>query len=312
MKRTLITILALGAMAYADNTTETAAATTIVDPTLASSENAAAQAPAADVSNLQDPLATPAIPAENLPELKEAQRTALGVFFDINAGTQGVGFDIGYEFNRYFKLRFRSGYMSFAYDDEWNDMDFEAKFKGNNTGIILDVHPFAGKFHVSAGLNFNPIKLEARGRLNSDNEYVDYPGDYYGGHYGIDYSRTYELGNYEYRLKEGVKDGWVFGEYSWRSCQPYLGIGWSTDGDGDRGLYFSFDLGVNFMGSGSLSVSSSGGVEQKPVGAPDSEYKQLDNSILKDSLMEEGKDFFKIADKLYVWPVLQIGMGLRF
>lgn len=296
MKRTLITLLAMGAVATAAPTPAQLATTTIVDPTLASAEPAAA--PAADVSTLKDPLATTPIPEENLPELQEAKRNALGIFFDVNAGTQGVGFNIGYEFNRYLKLRFRTGFMSFSYDDEWNDMDFEAKLNGNNSGLILDVHPFAGKFHISAGLNFNPLKLEARGKLN---------GEKYGD---FDSSEIYELGNYQYRLKDGVNSGWVFGEYSWRTCQPYLGIGWSSDGDGDRSLYFTFDLGVNFMGSGNLSVSSSAGVEEAPIGTDN--WSDLDTSTLKDSLMEEGKDFFKIADKLYVWPVLQIGVGFRF
>ena len=297
MKRTLITLLALGAMATAAPTKTETATTTVVDPTLATAETAAA--PAADVSTLKDPLATTPIPEENLPELQAAKRNALGVFFDINAGTQGVGFNIGYEFNRYFKLRFRSGFMSYNYSDDWNEMDFEAKFNGNNRGLILDVHPFAGKFHVSAGLNFNPIKLEAKGHMDGS----QYAGDF-------DPSKIYELGNTQYRLQDGTLEGWVFGKYSWRSCQPYLGIGWSSDGDGDRGLYFSFDLGLNFMGSGSFAVTSSGGVEQAPIGTDD--WRPLDDSSLKDSLMEEGKDFFKIADKLYVWPVLQIGIGYRF
>lgn len=298
MKRTLITILALGAMATAAPTkTETA----VVDPTLASANTAATTT--ADVSNLQDPLATTPIPEENLPELKAAQRNALGVFFDINAGTQGIGFNIGYEFNRYLKLRFRSGFMSYSYNDEWEDMDFDAKFKGNNTGLILDVHPFAGKFHISAGLNFNPIKLEAKGRMDGSSQYSDW--------YGNATNKVYELGDTQYKLEDGTLEGWVFGKYSWRSCQPYLGIGWSSDGDGDRGLYFSFDLGVNFMGSGNFSVSSSGGVLQAPIGTNDA-WEPLDNNTLKDSLREEGKDFFKIADKIYVWPVLQLGIGYRF
>ena len=296
MKRTLILLLALGAMATAAPTkTETSP---VADPTLATSETAAA--PAADVSNLQDPLATTNIPTENMPELQAAKRNALGVFFDINAGTQGVGFNIGYEFNRYLKLRFRSGFMSYSYSDNWDEMDFDAKFQGNNRGLILDVHPFAGKFHVSAGLNFNPIKLEAKGHLDGSQYAIN----------GVDYSKTYELGDTQYRLQNGTLDGWVFGKYSWRSCQPYLGIGWSSDGDGDRSLYFSFDLGLNFMGSGNFSVSSSGGVEQAPIGTDN--WTPLDDNTLKDSLMEEGKDFFKIADKIYVWPVLQIGIGYRF
>lgn len=291
MKRTLFTALALAALAQAETTP------VVVDPSLASSE---AQTTAE--ATVADPMAATTIPEENLPELKEdpaAERNAYGVFFDVNAGTQGIGFNAGYEFNRYLKLRFRASWLGYKYEDTWNDMDMSAKLNGNSTGLLLDVHPFAGAFHISAGFNFAPLSVEAHGSMNNLSQY------------GLA-GKTYTLGNTDYRLKPGVDSGWVKGEYKWRTCQPYLGIGWSSNGDGDRGLYFSFDLGVNFMGSGNLSVSASSGIEEKPTGAPDTMYKDMDSSSLRESLLEEGKDIFKIADKIFVYPVLQIGIGYRF
>lgn len=297
MKRTLSLLIALAAaaqVAVAQQETST------TDPTLASS--AATATDATQVVNATDPLATTPIPEENLAKITQAteNRNALGVFFDVNVGTQGVGFNLGYEFNRYLKLRFRAAWLSYTYNTDWEDADVEAKLNGNNSGILLDVHPFAGKFRVSAGVNFNPLSVEADATMKNG-ALENLP------------EKTYTWGGYDYVVKQVDGEASVHAQYKWRTAQPYLGIGWASDGDGDRSLYFSFDLGVNFMGSGNFSISTSGAqIWQKPAGAPDDQLKPVDNALLRDSVKEEGKDFFKIADKIYVYPVLQIGMGYRF
>lgn len=293
MKRTLITLLALGAAAHAAPTADTPAQP-IVDPSLASS---ASQAPAADVSKLTDPLATPAIPEANLPELKEAERNALGVFFDVNAGTQGIGFNVGYEFNRYIKMRLRTAFLSYSYDEDDDDVDFTAELNNNSTALLVDVHPFAGKFHISAGLNFCPLSVETKGALNKSKISAE----------GRDY---FMVGDKVYGLNDGIESGWLAGKYSWRSTQPYLGIGWSSDGDGDRSLYFSFELGVNFIGSGKLEVSHSDGIWQSDT--PEGTRRPLNKNILESTLREEFGDVFKVLDQIYVYPVMQIGIGFRF
>lgn len=284
MKRTIYTLLAISALAGSQ-----AFAAPVQDPTLASSTPAKNKQSTA----LVDPLATPPIPEENLPKLPEQKkRTAFGVFADVNVGTQGVGFDLGYEFNRYIKMRFRAAFLQFDYEDEWNDMDLKAELNANNTGLLVDVHPFGGTFRFTTGLNFAPLSVKAEGSMDIN--------DQYGG-------KIYTLGDYQYKVEKGK--GWVKGEYKWRTVQPYIGIGWSSDGDGDRSLYFHFDLGVNIMGKGQFTVSNSNNVLQSYMGG---DFKPVDNALLRDSFMEEGKDFFDIADKIVVYPVLQFGIGFRF
>ncbi len=227
------------------------------------------------------------------------KRSALGVLVDVNAGTQGIGLSLGYEFNEHLKLRLRGAYLSYSHDEDWGNgakgittqgkMDFD----GSNIGLILDYHPFAGHFHVSGGLNFADTKLKLDAQLNQA--------------YGAGISEgTYEFGGITYRATGS--SGNVHGKYSWNTVQPYLGIGWSSDGDGDRSLYFSIDLGVNFMGNGSLSVGSSSNIETWNG----TSWQKASSADLEHSVREEGKDFFKIADDLFVYPVLQIGVGYRF
>lgn len=266
----------------------------VADPSLASSATATA-----DTAQV-DPLASATtIPEENLPELQEVKkRNAYGVFFDVNAGTQGIGFNVGYEFNRYLKLRFRTAWLGASFNQEWDEMDVSAKFNGNTTGLLLDVHPFAGSFHVTGGFNFRPISVEAKGTMNSS-----IPGV-------INSDKIYSLGDKHYKYM-GDGTGWVRGEYKWRSCMPYLGIGWSSNGEGDRGLYFSCDLGVNFIGTGKFSVQSSEtGIYE--VSSDGQIIKAVGNSELRDAIWKEGEDVFKIADQIFVYPVIQLGMGFRF
>ena len=42
------------------------------------------------------------------------------------------------------------------------------------------------------------------------------------------------------------------------------------------------------------------------------QMKPVTNSVLEESIRKEGRDFFKIADDLCVYPVLQLGIGARF
>lgn len=254
-----------------------ASATTIVDPSLASSQ--------------QNNVTTPALQQEQaIVPPTAASADALGIMVDVNVGTQGVGLSLGYEFNEYFKMRLRGAYLGYTHEDTWTDVDGEFEFNGSNAGIIFDYHPFGGVFRISAGLNFSELSLDATGSMDNLGQFTG----------------EYEFGGKEYQVtgdKASVK-----AEYEWNKVQPYIGIGWSSDGEGDRSFYFTCDIGVNFIGSGSMVVSHTGNIKEKQNGT----WVDVNNSMLEDTIREEGKDFFEIADDLFVYPVIQFGFGYRF
>lgn len=259
----------------------------IVDPSLASSEQVTAQDSAvAPVDGEQV-----AIPQE---QLEESGYKAIGVLFDVNVGTLGAGFSVGYEFNKYLKARVRAGFMSYDYDDTWSDVDVLGEFNGNNMGIMLDYHPFGGSFRLTTGLTISDLAISVNGAMDKR---------LYSEHIG----KTYEFGGYTFIIKD--EDVTAKAEYKWNKVQPYLGIGWSSDGEGDAEVYFTFDMGVNFMGTGELSISHTGGAD---VITPSGERTEISNEILEDAVREEGKDFFDIADDICVYPVIQLGLGIRF
>lgn len=265
MKLYLSTLIAAAAFAQA------ATASAVVDPSLASSQTTRQEYAAAAIQAPTD--------------------TACGVTFDINVGTQGIGMSMGYEFNKYIKMRVRGAYLNASYNKSWGNGDGEIEFDGSNAGILLDYHPFGGVFHLSAGLNFSKSTLSATASAQHNLE------------------GTYDLGGYSFEIVSD--EARIKGEYDWNNLQPYIGIGWSTDGDGDSSLYFTLDIGVNFIGSGKFSINSIDGINN--VKGPQGEdLGHVTDGIAEQAIREEGKDVFKIADDIMVYPVIQLGMGYRF
>ena len=246
----------------------------------------AALSSAATTVEMQDDAPTP---AEAEMVATPGEPAAMGIFTAANVGTQGVGLDVGYEFNKYLKMRLRAAWLKYDYNSTWSNVDVKSSLSGNNAGLILDIHPFANTFRLSVGVNLSPLRVDAYGFMDAPHE-------------------IYTLGNYEYRVNG--RSGQVHGRYSWRTVQPYLGVGWSCNGTGESGFFFSMDLGVNIMGKGKMDVSASANVMQRRRGTL--EWEAMDLSLLSDSLRREGENFFEIADRLVVYPVLQIGMGFRF
>lgn len=294
LKSTLILLPLMAAAAMAE-TTEQQAATQqnaapkqeIEDPSLASSQQQTADPNAAAATEGDSTV----IPQD---QLEDNSGNALGVLMDVNVGTLGAGFSVGYEFNKYLKARLRAGFLSYDHDDTWSDVDVMGEFTGNNMGIMLDYHPFGGRFRLTAGLTISDLAVDVQGSM--DRRMI-------AEHVG----KEYDFGGYKFIIKD--EDVTAKAEYKWNKVQPYLGIGWSSDGEGDAEVYFTFDMGVNFMGTGDLSVSYTGGAD---VIDPNGNKTEISTDVLESAIREEGKDFFDIADDICVYPVIQLGIGVRF
>ena len=213
--------------------------------------------------------------------------------FDINAGTQGAGISLGYNINPSVRLRLRGAMLSYSANENWSGSDTQLKLYGNNVGLLVDIFPGEGNFYISAGLNFSENKMRCRSRIYRE------PGMA---------ANTY-FGGIEYAVS-GSEQAEIYGKYSWNHAQPYIGIGYQDSLLGSSTFYYSLDLGINFMGSGNLTVGSSGNLNYRDTTTD--QMKPVTNSVLEESIRKEGRDFFKIADDLCVYPVLQLGIGARF
>lgn len=212
---------------------------------------------------------------------------------DMNAGTQGAGISLGYQITPKVRLRLRGAALNYSYNENWSGSDARIKLYGNNIGLLFDIFPGDGNFYISAGLNFSENKMRCRSRIYREP--------------GMDANTV--IGGTVYRLEEGHMAE-LNGKYSWNHAQPYIGIGYQNSLFGSRAFYYCVDLGINFMGSGDLTVGSSGNISYRDPAS--GKFKPVTDDVIEQSIRKEGRDFFKIADDLCVYPVLQLGIGARF
>ncbi len=225
-----------------------------------------------------------------LPALADAQQP---FSFDVNAGTQGAGISIGYKLNPSVRLRLRGAVLGYTSNENWSGTRAELKLCGSNVGLLVGMFPGQGNFYISAGLNFSENKMSCRSRI----------------YRGSDMAASATLGGTEYTVTEGTHAD-IHGKYSWNHAQPYIGIGYQSALFGSNTFYYSADLGINFMGSGELTVGSSSNLRYRDPATR--QFKPVTDSVLETSIRKEGRDFFKIADDLCVYPVLQFAIGARF
>lgn len=239
-----------------------------------------------------------------------------GVTINPSVGTLGVGIDAGYEFNRFFKIRAHYGTGRLDTTMKLSDADADVTWENqDNYGVFVDWHPKGSQFHVTAGL----MRMDPRIRIDAK------------------YTATSGLKdmNPQAALIPGYHDSYrVSAHYTmdgdWENeIQPYVGVGWSSDGSKKRTLYFSIDIGLAYLGEGNYTRNNQNiaggnphlqkwnGTEWAELDPTDSDYQhdlnaaaslvKLDNNI-RDAVN-------KVADFLndmYVYPVIQIGGGIRF
>lgn len=207
--------------------------------------------------------------------------TPYGLFAVPNIGTLGVGLEVGYDFNPYFTLRGRANWIGVDFDKDRQDINYQAKAENVNGGLLLDYRPWAGSFHLSAGLLVSNLNARAEGSTHD---------------------QRFTLGGNTF-VANGTVD--VRGKYTWNKVQPYVGLGWSTPPSSESSWYVSADIGIAFLGSGKLKTSSSGKIT-------DVEGNPVNNTIVDESMRQEAADVLEVCDHLRVYPVVQIGVGYRF
>lgn len=227
-----------------------------------------------------------------------------GVTINPSVGTLGVGIDAGYEFNRFIKVRAHYGTGRLDTTMKLSDADADVTWENqDNYGVFVDWHPKGSQFHVTLGLMHMKPKIGIDATYQAESQF-------YHPAYG-------PLGK-KFRVTSHYKmDG------DWENeIQPYVGIGWSSDGSKKRTLFFSVDLGLAYMGEGTYSYN-------KPVLGSNPTLEEWNDatgtwdhssdydtaaSLLK--LDENIRDAIgKVTDFLndmYVYPVIQIGGGIRF
>lgn len=200
---------------------------------------------------------------------------------NVTAGTTGLGLEWSYPLSE--KLRVRAILSSFSLDrDETeDDIDYQYEFESNNLGAVLDWHPFAGAFRLTAGL------------VRTD--------------FGIDLKSETSQNNYE--IGDSVYSGEIklTGEADFASMAPYLGFGWASNLQ-RSGLYFSGEIGVLMVGDPKLSFEATGRASKN--GGPLLDVGS--NPEFQADLEKERRSLEDDLSDFDMWPILTFGFGYRF
>lgn len=204
-----------------------------------------------------------------------ALATADGFNISARGSTLGLGGEVGYAFNRYVNLRVGLNSFSYDYDTTEDGIDYNFDLDLRSTAVLLDLHPFAGRFRLTGGL------LDNRNELNGRAEAAD----------------SYEIGDENYTSEE---IGTLFGHATLGDDNPlYFGLGFSQP-LADSGWGFGFDVGLVMLGDSEVSLIPAGGTL---VGSP---------AFQADVEVEEQRAEEDLNDSFETYPVAAIGVTFQF
>lgn len=162
---------------------------------------------------------------------------AQGIGIAGHASTLGVGGDLGIALSPVVSVRARASFQPWEPSRVVDDIDVTATLSSRTYAAFVDLHPFAGSFHISGGLVQFSAPITVVGQPLSS---VEINGSMY---------EPDQVGRVEaiVRTKERA---------------PYAGIGWGKAA-GSFGMML--DLGVVFQGEPQLEVTVDGPFSSDPV-----------------------------------------------
>lgn len=195
---------------------------------------------------------------------------------DLHGGTLGLGSELSYTINDYFTARGQFNKFDHTYAATKEQINYNLDLNLKSYGVLVDWHPMAGSFRVTAGYFSNKNAIGAAATPDAS------------GNYTIN-GNTYTASQV----------GTLSGAIGFNSSAPYFGIGWSTVGTKDTGLGFEFDLGALLQGSPTATLSATGG-------SADS------NATFQNDLHQEQGKFQNDVNNFKTYPVVSLGLVYRF
>lgn len=207
--------------------------------------------------------------------LLPAMASAEGFNVSVRASTLGLGGEVGYAFNDYVNLRVGLNQYTYDYETTEDGIEYDFDFDLDSTALLLDVHPFAGSFRITAGMLDNGNELNGQAVATG----------------------TYEIGDETYT---GEEAGTLYSNIELGDSNPlYLGVGWSK-ALADSGWGFGFDIGAVMLGDSSVNLTPQGGT-------------LVGNEAFQDDIAaEEAALEDDINESFDVYPVAAIGFTFQF
>lgn len=215
-------------------------------------------------------LATPPLAAAEL---------ALGA----SAGTLGAGVELTAGLAR--QLNLRLGAHGGSYDDrrEASDIEYDATARVRAGTALLDWHPGARSFRLTAGAFWNGNEVEGESLPPA--------------------SGFYEIGDLPVPV---ALLGTLEGKVEWETVAPYVGLGFGNAVAPGRAWRVVLDLGVVLQGEPEVTLT--------PVFSPGSplETNPVARALLEIALAEEERELEDELADFDLYPVVALGVTYRF
>jgi hypothetical protein len=216
--------------------------------------------------------------------LSTASMAKAAVGMGVRVGTLGYGADLDIALSKKFNVRLGYSAFSIAREIEDTDVVYDGDLKLSNASLVIDWHPFASGFRLSLGAMGPGLSVDVVGKPT-------------GG--------TYEIGDGVYTASQ---IGAVSGQLKWgNTASPYIGLGWGNVPSKNHRVTFLFDLGAIYAGKPTATITAS----PNCAGLTAPQCANLTTRLQSDVALEQ-REFESDASELQWWPVVQIGLGVRF
>lgn len=173
-----------------------------------------------------------------------------GFGLGVKAGTLGLGVEGTFGVSPRVNVRAGINDYSLSRNETASGISYDGDLDLRSLALLLDWHPFAGTFRLTAGLmqNKNALKLTATPTSNQ------------------------EIGGMTYTP---AQIGTLSGDVTFKKSVPYAGIGWGNAARHGR-FGFNFELGAMFQGSPKVSLTASGGAVSQADLASEAQSAEAD------------------------------------
>ena len=199
-----------------------------------------------------------------------------GLAVGVKGGTVGLGPEVTFGISKYLNLRGGYNWANFTSKGKIEKVKYDLDFDMDNIPVMLDWHPFAGMFRISAGAYFQSdsyVKLDAQPHKSS------------------------KIGNHHYpAVVVGTLKGRIDVE---DDVAPYVGIGIGNAVMKDVALSLSLDIGLLFQSYDVQLTSSGPGMNAL-------------YPFFRDDLERERKRVQDKADDWKIYPVVALSLAYHF
>jgi hypothetical protein len=194
------------------------------------------------------------------------------------AGTLGLGLELGLKVHPAFKVRGGMNYLNFDFETTISQIDYTFEPSFSTVSLLADWHPLGNAFRLTAGMYWNTHSMDIQGTYRKD--LLPQPLLRYSS------------------LRDQAR---VKGTVEFARVAPYLGLGWSSNQYSDSAWGLHLDLGLMFQGSPEVTelfVEDPWGLGRHPVATG--------------FLAEEKQAIQKELDNYEYYPVVSLGLSYRF